>query len=72
MLIDTKATLFSVPCTRIVVASFRIFQDRELEDDMTKPYSVAFKQKMVEQLTGRAASNAAHLAKQTGVRQQNL
>ena len=39
---------------------------------MTKPYSVAFKQKMVEQLTGRAASNAAHLAKQTGVRQQNL
>jgi transposase len=39
---------------------------------MTRPYSVAFKQKMVQQLTGRRAVSAAQLARQTGVRQQNL
>lgn len=39
---------------------------------MTRPYSIAFKQKMVERLTGKGASSAAQLAKETGVRQQNL
>ena len=39
---------------------------------MTKPYSVAFKQKMVQRLTGRNAVTASQLARETGVRQQNL
>ena len=39
---------------------------------MTKPYSVAFKQKMVQRLTGRNAVSALQLARETGVRQQNL
>ena len=39
---------------------------------MTKPYSVAFKQKMVQRLTGKDAVSASRLARQTGVRQQNL
>jgi transposase len=39
---------------------------------MTRAYSIAFKQKMVERLTGKDASSAARLAKETGVRQQNL
>ena len=39
---------------------------------MTKPYSVAFKRKMVERLTGKNAVSAIQLARETGVRQQNL
>ena len=39
---------------------------------MTRPYSVAFKQKMVQRLTGRNAVSAAQLCNETGVRQQNL
>jgi hypothetical protein len=39
---------------------------------MTRPYSLAFKQKMVERLTGKNASNQSQLARETGVRQQNL
>jgi len=39
---------------------------------MTKPFSVAFKQKMVRRLTGKDAVSATQLARQTGVRQQNL
>lgn len=39
---------------------------------MTRPYSVAFKQKMVQRLTGRNALSASRLARETGVRQQNL
>jgi transposase len=39
---------------------------------MTRPYSLAFKRKMVERLTGKDAVSALELAKQTGVRQQNL
>ena len=39
---------------------------------MTRPYSLAFKQKMVEQLTGKNALSATRLARQTGLRQQNL
>jgi transposase len=44
----------------------------ELEDDMTRAYSLAFKQKMVERLTGKNALNQSQLARETGVRQQNL
>jgi hypothetical protein len=39
---------------------------------MTKPYCVAFKQKMIQRLTGRSAVSALQLARETGVRQQNL
>jgi len=39
---------------------------------VTKPFSVAFKQKMVERLTGRNAVSATQLARETGVNQQNL
>ena len=39
---------------------------------MTKPYSVAFKQKMVQRLTGKSAVSASKLSRETGVRQQNL
>jgi transposase len=39
---------------------------------MTRPYSVAFKQKMVQRLTGKDAVSALRLSRQTGVRQQNL
>jgi transposase-like protein len=45
---------------------------RELDDDMTKPFSVAFKQKMVQRLTGKNAVTASQLARETGIRQQNL
>lgn len=39
---------------------------------MTKPYSMAFKQKMVQRLVGADAVSAVQLSKQTGIRQQNL
>ena len=39
---------------------------------MTRPYSLAFKQKMIQRLTGKDALSASQLAQQTGVRQQNL
>jgi hypothetical protein len=39
---------------------------------MTKPFSVAFKQKMVQRLTGKNAMSATQLAREMGVRQQNL
>ena len=39
---------------------------------MTRPYSVAFKQKMVERLIGKGAVSAIQLARETGVRQQSL
>ncbi len=39
---------------------------------MTRPYSVAFKQKMVQRLTGKNAVSALQLARETGVRQQKL
>jgi transposase len=41
-------------------------------DSMTRPYSLAFKQKMVERLTGKNAVSALELSKESGVRQQNL
>ena len=39
---------------------------------MTRPFSVAFKQKMVRRLTGKDAVSAMKLSRETGVRQQNL
>jgi transposase-like protein len=39
---------------------------------MTRPFSLAFKQKMIERLTGKDALSATQLSRQTGVRQQNL
>ncbi len=39
---------------------------------MTRPYSLAFKQKMIERLTGKEALSASQLSRETGVRQQNL
>lgn len=39
---------------------------------MAKPFSVAFKQKMVQRLTGKNAVSASQLSRETGVRQQNL
>ena len=39
---------------------------------MTRPYSIAFKQKMVERLIGKDAVSAIQLARETGARQQSL
>jgi hypothetical protein len=39
---------------------------------MTKAYSIAFKQKMVERLTGKNAVNPSELGREVGIRQQNL
>jgi len=39
---------------------------------MTRPFSVAFKQKMIQRLTGKDAVSAMQLSRETGVRQQNL
>jgi transposase len=39
---------------------------------MTRPYSIAFKQKMVDRLTGKDAVSAVQLARESGIRQQNL
>jgi transposase len=39
---------------------------------MTRPFSLAFKQKMVDRLTGKDALNPSQLARETGLRQQSL
>jgi len=39
---------------------------------VTKPFSLAFKQKMVARLTGNDAMSARQLALETGLRQQTL
>ena len=39
---------------------------------MSKPFSVTFKHKMIQRLTGNNAVSASQLARDTGVRQQNL
>jgi transposase len=39
---------------------------------MTRAFSMAFKQKMVHRLTGKNAVNPSQLARETGIRQQNL
>ena len=54
-----------------VVGSW-IPEGRELDEDMAKPFSVVFKQKMVQRLTGKHAVSALQLAREMGVRQQNL
>jgi transposase len=43
-----------------------------IENDMTRPYSLAFKQKMLQRLTGKDPLSALQLSRETGVRQQNL
>src|SRR5579859_6605232 len=63
------------PCVKVVVASSyhrssKIFRTRD--DMMTKAYSLAFKQKMVERLTGKNAVNPSELSREIGIRQQNL
>jgi len=39
---------------------------------MTRPFSIAFKQKIVEQLTGKDAVSARSLSMETGIGQQTL
>jgi DNA-binding transcriptional ArsR family regulator len=39
---------------------------------MTKPYSVAFKHKMIKRLTGKNPVSASQLARDTGLAQQSL
>jgi len=39
---------------------------------MTRPYSLAFKQKMLDRLMGKDALNPSQLARETGLRQQSL
>jgi transposase len=39
---------------------------------MTKAYSIAFKQKMVERLTGKHAVSPSQLGREIGIRQQDL
>jgi hypothetical protein len=39
---------------------------------MTRPFSLAFKQKMVDRLTGKDALNPSQLAREMGLRQQSL
>jgi transposase len=39
---------------------------------VTKPFSLAFKQKMMARLTGKDAVSARQLALETGLRQQTL
>jgi transposase-like protein len=51
---------------------FERIRGRETDDDVTKPYSPKFKARMVERLTGRNAVSAIQLARETGIRQQNL
>ena len=38
---------------------------------MTRPHSLAFKQNVIQRLTGKDALSASQLAAETGVRQQN-
>jgi 5-methylthioribose kinase len=39
---------------------------------MTRPFSIAYKQKVVERLTGKDAVSASQLSRETGVRQQTM
>jgi transposase len=39
---------------------------------MTKPFSLSFRQKMVDRMTGSGAVSATQLARETGIRQQTL
>jgi transposase len=42
------------------------------DDDVSKPFSVAFKQKMVQRLTGKNAVSATKLGRETGIGQPTL
>lgn len=68
---DTWITDYTGPLRQDSCRVYRYFTLRELQDEMTRPYSVAFKQKMIHRLTGKHAVSASQLARQTGVRQQN-
>ena len=45
---------------------------REGSTSVTKPFSLAFKQKMLARMTGTDAVSARQLAMETGLRQQTL
>lgn len=45
---------------------------RESDNDVTRPFSLAYKQKMLEKLTGKDAVSARQLSLETGLRQQTL
>lgn len=45
---------------------------RASDDDVTRPFSIAYKQKMIERLTGKDAISARQLARETGVSQETL
>ena len=60
------------PCARVVVASFGLSSGRERNSNMTKPFSVAFKQKMIERLVGKNAVSARQLSREVGVSQETL
>ena len=49
------------------MAFFETLAGRERDDDMSKQYSVAFKQKMVAKLIGRHGTSANRLSQETGV-----
>ncbi|HKR52653.1 MAG TPA: hypothetical protein VJT72_24350 [Pseudonocardiaceae bacterium] len=39
---------------------------------MTRPFSIPYKQKMIERMTGKGASSARQLSRETGIAQQTL
>jgi hypothetical protein len=39
---------------------------------VTRPFSIPYKQKMIERMTGKGASSARQLSRETGIRQQTL
>ena len=45
---------------------------RGSDDDVTRPFSLAYKQKMLDRLTGKDAISARQLGQETGIRQQTL
>jgi hypothetical protein len=49
------------------MAFFETLVGRERDDDMSKQYSVAFKQKMVAKLIGKHGTSANRLSQETGV-----
>src|SRR5437773_205919 len=45
---------------------------RGSDNDVTRPFSLAYKQKMLDRLTGKDAVSARQLSLETGLRQQTL
>jgi hypothetical protein len=45
---------------------------RGSDDDVTRPFSLAYKQKMLDRLTGKDAVSARQLSLETGLRKQTL